>query len=213
MLLTTRSLLGPGGMPNQYGAMNRHSRIMGSLQLGVRTTVRTFNSPAILIEATGRVSLGEHSFHAHAQSTAVYEDMQNKYTRACRFPSGRGFLHKPSSSIDQRRAAALRPAVRRMFYSQARKVWRRRGPLINAQSNLPVLPRTPHRTFQAVFASQSASIVLGEFMHKSQRGKASSYAGVYEGARPVVTFSGGCKPICRPYCDSSIVRHVRGDCA
>lgn len=119
--------------------------------------------------------------------TPKTEDMQNKYTRACRFPCRRGFLHKPSSSIDQRRAAALRPAVRRMFYSQARKVWRRRGPLINAQFNLPVLPRTPHRTFQAVFASQSASIVLGEFMHKSQRRKASSYAGVYEGARPPVT--------------------------
>lgn len=90
-----------------------------------------------------------------------------------------------SSSIDQRRAAVCGLRVRRMFYSQARKVWRR-GPLI-MHNKSTFLPRTPQRTFQAVFASQSASILLGELMHKSQRRKDSSYAGVYEGARPGVT--------------------------
>jgi hypothetical protein len=112
--------------------------------------------------------------------------MQRKYSRACRFPCGRGFLHKPLLLRLIREGPRSAACVFEECSTPKPEKCGGGDPSL-CTINLPFLPRTPQRTFQAVFASQSASILLGELMHKSQRRKDSSYAGVYEGARPGVT--------------------------
>jgi predicted CXXCH cytochrome family protein len=199
--------------PNQYGAMNRHSRIMGSLQLGVRTTVRTFNSRA----------------HPHRSNRAGL--------------TWRALFQRPHPKQRTCRTSTLERADSRAagdFFTSPLPRLIREGPrpcgLRFEECSTPKPekcggggdPSLMHNSI-CLFCHEHHTVPFKRFLRANRPRLCSANSCINpKGERPQVmqewmrglahrsplsAFSAGCRPICRPYCDSSIVRHVRGDCA